>query len=294
MRYTLRHLQVFLAVAKEQSISKAARALSLSQSATSASIQELESRYNIQLFDRTAKRLRLNQFGESMRIKAQSLMSHAQEFDLELSGQDQQINLKVGASLTIGNYLAAKYLAVYINQFPAAKIELQVGSTPDVISKMLNFELDVGLIEAELHHEDLTLVPWREDKMVSFCRPDHPLAAKALLSNKDLLSAAWILRESGSGHRQTFDRSMQGLLPDLNVKLELSNNEAIKNSVKSGLGVGCLSEIAIADEIEQGTLVPLKINNRPMNRKFYFVYHSKIDVTQSAVEWIKVCQNLDV
>ncbi|WP_233710357.1 LysR substrate-binding domain-containing protein [Pseudomaricurvus albidus] len=290
MKYTIRHLQVFLAVAKEQSISRAAVALSLSQSATSAALQEFESRYDIQLFDRAGKRLRLNSFGESIRVKAETVMAHLLGFEEELMGQDEFGHLRVGASFTIGNYLAVKHLATYMQEHPEAKVEMEVGSTPEVVAKVLNFHLDIGLIEAELHHDDLQLQPWREDKMVAFCRPDHPLAGKSQLSNKDILSAGWILRESDSGHRQTFDRSMQGLLPDLHIVLELTHNEAIKNAVKAGLGVGCLSEIAVADEIQQGLLVPLVIKGRPMNRRFYFVTHKKAAVNRAAQSWMDICK----
>jgi DNA-binding transcriptional LysR family regulator len=289
MRYTLRHLQVFLVVAKEQSISKAAKQLLLSQSATSAAIQEFESRYAMQLFDRVGKRLRLNIFGESIRVKAQALMSHAQEFDLALLGQEELGHLRIGASLTIGNYLAVKYLPEYRRQYPDARIEMAVASTPEIIKMVLDFRLDIGLIEAEVHHEDLILTPWCEDNMVAFCCPDHPLAQKKSLSERDVLSASWVLRESGSGHRQTFDRSMQGLLADLHIALELTNNEAIKNTVKSGLGVGCLSEIAIADEVAQGSLVSLSIKNRPMNRRFYFAFHKQTVVSKSAQNWMDIC-----
>lgn len=290
MKYTIRHLQVFLAVAKEQSISKAAIALSLSQSATSAALQEFENRYDIQLFDRAGKRLHLNSFGESIRVKAEAVMAHLLGFEEELKGQEEFGHLRVGASLTIGNYLAVKHLASYMQIHPEAKVEMEVSSTPEVVAKVLNFHLDIGLIEAELHHDDLRLQPWREDKMVAFCRPDHPLADKPQLSNKDLLSASWILRESDSGHRQTFDRSMQGLLPDLHIVLELTHNEAIKNAVKAGLGVGCLSEIAVADEIQQGSLVPLSIKGRPMNRRFYFVTHKKTAINRAAQSWMEICK----
>ncbi|GAB3108953.1 LysR family transcriptional regulator [Pseudomaricurvus hydrocarbonicus] len=262
----------------------------MSQSAASAALQEFESRYDIQLFDRAGKRLRLNSFGESIRIKAEAVMAHLREFEDELQGQEELGHLRVGASLTIGNYLAVKHLATYLQEHPGAKVEMEVGSTPEVVAKVLNFHLDIGLIEAELHHDDLLLQPWREDKMVVFCRADHPLAAKPSLTNKDLLAADWILRESDSGHRQTFDRSMQGLLPELNIVLELTHNEAIKNAVKAGLGVGCLSEIAIADEIQQGVLVPLTVKGRPMHRRFYFVTHRQASVSRAAQSWIEICK----
>lgn len=291
MKFTLRHLQVFLAVAREQSISRAAESLCMSQSATSAAVQELEHRYEVQLFDRSSKRLRLNHFGSAIRIKAEALMSHAKEFDAELLDKKDNGSLRIGASLTIGNYLAAKYLAVYMQQHPEAKVEMDVVSTPDVVAKVLNFSIDVGLIEADMHHDDLLFQHWREDNMIVFCAPSHPLAKKKTLSDKDILKASWILREPGSGLRLTFDRSMQGLLPKMHITLEFTHNEAIKNAVKTGLGIGCLSEIAIADEIQQGLLVPLALKNRSMTRSFYFVTHKKMIIDNAVNSWIELCKN---
>ncbi|MBR9911314.1 MAG: LysR family transcriptional regulator [Gammaproteobacteria bacterium] len=291
MRFTLRHLQVFLAVAREQSISRAAAELHMSQSATSSALQELESRYNTQLFDRTGKRLRLNSFGKTIRSRAERLMAHVEEFDRELLNQEDFGHLRVGASLTIGNYLAVKYLAAYLQQHPQAKVELNVSSTPEVVQQVLNFQVDIGLIEAEVHHDDLRLEPWREDNMLIFCSPQHPLAGKKNLSDADLLAADWILREADSGHRVTFDRSMQGLLPDLNIVLELTHNEAIKNAVKAGLGIGCLSSIALVDELEQGVLVPLQAEGRSMHRNFYFVMQRSAAVSQAVDWWLQLCND---
>ena len=289
MKYTLRHLQIFLAVARHQSISRASAELSMSQSAVSAALQEFEARYDMQLFDRGGKRLKLNHYGDSVRSHAEALMVQAQTFDQFLLGREEPGDLRVGASLTIGNYVAVKHLAVYMQRHPDAVVEMTVGSTPEVVEKVQNFELDIGLIEAELHNEQLDFHVWCDDRMVVFCRPDHPLAGKANLNDRDLLSLSWILRESSSGHRQTFDRSMQGLLPELNIVLELTHNEAIKNAVKAGLGVGCLSEMAIEEELQSGTLKILPLKKRPMHRKFYFVTHRQVAMSQATQEWIQMC-----
>lgn len=296
MKFTLRQLDVFLHVAKEQSISKAAQALSMSQSATSAAIQELENRYDIQLFERSAKRLRLNPLGKAMRAKAEVLVAHAQSFENELLQHEDHGEVRVGASLTIGNYLAFDYVAKYLQAHPNTKVNIDVGNTPETVNKVLNFEVDIGLIEAELHHEELCSELWLADKMIAFCSPTYsladatPLASKTHLTDKDLLNCEWILREPDSGHRQTFDRAMQGLLPKLKIRAELRQNEAIKNAVKSGLGVGCLSEIALQDEISAGVIVPLLIPKRKMNRHFYIVRRIDAPASKAVDRWLKTCQ----
>ncbi|WP_096084681.1 LysR family transcriptional regulator [Agaribacterium haliotis] len=291
MKYTLRQLEIFLAVARHQSISLAAKDLNMSQSAASTALQEFEKRYELQLFERSAKRVRLNQQGSKLRAKAERLLNEAQDFENELLNYEQQEQLRVGASLTIGNYLAFNYLARFNQLYPEVKVDIRVGSSPEIISKVLNFEVDIGLIEAEVHHKDLTLSPWRPDNMLVFCAADHPMAHCTELTDKDLLKAEWILREPGSAHRQTFDKSMSDLLAKLNIRAELTHNEAIKNAVKAGLGLGCLSEIAVADEIKLGSLKALPLKKRPMRRHFNIVKQRHSATSKAAERWLELCLN---
>lgn len=289
MKFTLRHLQVFLAVAKTESINKAAKELSLSQSATSAALQEFENRYDMQLFDRNAKRLKLNPFGRRLRPKVQQLMKDVASLEREIIGAEGLSQLRVSASLTIGNYLAVEHVLAFKKRYPHTDVQLDIANTPEVVEQVLNFECDIGLIEAEVRHDSLRLIPWREDRMQIFCSPSHPLAKRKSLSDQDLLSADWILREPESGARQTFDRAMKGLLPSLNIGLELTHNEAIKKAVKEGYGLGCLSGIALEDEIKEGLLVPLSAEGRNMNRTFYFVVHESLALSDSQSAWIDLC-----
>src|SRR3954470_5689461 len=104
MRYTLRQLEVFLAVAREGSVSRAARALSMSQSAASGSLAEIERQFDVRLFDRVGKRLALSALGGSVRARAEALLEQAGELEQALAGGGEAGRLRVGATLTIGNY----------------------------------------------------------------------------------------------------------------------------------------------------------------------------------------------
>ena len=289
MKYTLRQIEIFLAIAEHENITKAATSLHMSQSAASAALQALETHYDAKLFDRQGKKLKLSSIGHSLRTEAYALITHAKEFEQRLQNQDQLGHLHIGASFTIGNHLAVNYLAKYLFQHPQAKVELDVASTPDVIAQVLNYEVDIGMVEAEVQHNDLQLIPWRKDKMVVFCSPDHPLAQKKILSDDDIKQARWILREAESGARQTFDRALTGLLPELTIYLEFKHNQAIKQAVEAGLGIGCLSDIVLKTNFKNGELVPLTLPDRDMSRTFYFALpknrHHKVAIDN----WIKQC-----
>ena len=295
MRYTLRQLQVFLAIAHQQNVSKAATQLNLSQSAASSALKELEQQFDLQLFDRIGKRLQLNEQGRLIRPKAEHLLAEATELEQTLLKQADAGNLKVGATLTIGNYLAVNMMAEMMHQQPDARINLEVANTATISKKVLNYDLDIGLIEGELQHPDLEVTPWRDDELAVFCSPEHPLAKKVLakrkINDQDLLAANWILREAGSGTQQTFERAMHGIFPNLKIVHELQHTEAIKRAVEANLGIGCLSEITLKEEFERGTLIRLPVPQRNFKRSFYLIIHRQKFRSSGIEQWISLCEN---
>ena len=262
----------------------------MSQSAASSALQDLERRYDTQLFDRVGKRLQLNSHGATLQPLAEALLSQAAEVENALLQRRVSGALTIGATLTIGNYLAISIVAQFKRDYPAIDLRLHVANTAQISREVLNFDLDIGLIEGEYAHPDLQVTPWRDDELVVFCAPSHPLAGRAVLSDSDLLAARWILREPGSGTRQTFDRAMQGLLVSLQVHLQLEHTEAIKRAVQAGMGIGCLSKIALTDAFARGDLLPLAVPQRDMRRMFYFVTHRDKHHTQNLRQWIAACR----
>lgn len=292
MRYTLRQLEVFLAIAKHKNTSLAADSLHMSQSAASAALHALENNHDIQLFDRKGKRLELNALGKSLRSSAESLLSHAEDFDRELVGHENIGHLKIGASYTIANYHAVTHLAHYLDEFPNAEVEFTAGNSPDIVSAVLNYEVELGMIESEINHSSLETIPWIEDELVIFCSSNHPLAHKESITTNDLTKARWVLREPESGARQTFEHAFQKQLPELDIYLEFKHSEAIKRAVESGLGIGCLSETVLHSNFRDGTLIPLKVPKKHrMQRRFYFVLPKHKHRSSAIKRWISVCQS---
>ncbi len=215
MKYTLRQLEVFLATARAQTLSHAAQQLAMSQSAASDALGSFEQQFDVRLFDRIGKRLQLNETGRSLLPAVEELLVRARELELMLGHRESAGPLAVGATLSIGNYLAVPIMLRYMVENPGARVTLDVANTAAIARKVARFELDVGLIEGEIRHPELELARWRDDELVVFCAPQHPLASRKRLGKRELLAATWILREPGSGTRQAFDRAMHGLLPQL-------------------------------------------------------------------------------
>lgn len=290
MKFSLRQLEVFLAVARHQNVSRAADQLAMSQSAASAALQTLERNYGVSLFSRKGNKLSLNPVGHTLRQEAETLLGHCQQFDDALKRHGEIGHLKVGASFTIGNHLVVRYLADYLTEYPEADVQLHTANTPEIVAKVLNYEVDVGMIEREVQHRELEMIPWKEDELIVFCSANHPLASKKTLSNKDIKEAKWILREPDSGARHTFDRALAGLLPEINIYREFKHNEAIKSAVTSGLGIGCLSRVVLQNDFRNGELVPLKLAKRDMRRRFYIALPKKRHPKAAVEHWIKLCK----
>jgi DNA-binding transcriptional LysR family regulator len=290
MKYSLKQIEVFLETTHTLNITKAAERLSMSQSAASESLKSLENQFDVQLFDRVGKRLQLNDFGTIIRKQAESFLAQAQALEQALSKHEQVGELKVGATLSIGNYLAIHILSEFKKLYPKANALLEVANTTKISNKVANFELDIGLIEGEIAHPELDVIPWREDELVVFCSPSHPFANKKILSDKELIKAQWILRESGSGTRQAFDFAMHGIMSQLNVELELQHTEAIKRAVESGMGIGCLSRITLQDAFKRSSLIPLNIPQRDFHRQFYLILHKNKYRSAGIQNWIKLCK----
>ncbi|WP_417660154.1 LysR family transcriptional regulator [Pseudomonas sp.] len=292
MRFTLRQLQVFVAVAQQESVSRAAESLSLSQSATSTSVTELERQTDCQLFDRAGKRLTLNALGHQLLPQAVALIDRSKEIERLLAGKSGFGTLNVGATLTVGNYLATLLIGNFMQLYPECRVKLQVHNTAHVVQQVAHYELDLGLIEGDCQHPDIDVQPWVEDELVVFCAPQHPLAQSKTASVEALSREAWILREKGSGTRLTFDQAMRHHPNPLNIRLELEHTEAIKRAVESGLGIGCISRLALRDAFRRGSLVPVESPDLDLRRQFYFIWHQQKYQTAAMRAFLELCQTL--
>ena len=292
MKYSLRQLEIFVAISRTDNVSRAAEALSLSQSATSTALSELERQFDLQLFDRVGKSLRINETGQQLLPRAVELLDRAKEIENLLQGHAGFGYMRIGATLTVGNYLATILVARFLQEHPESRIQLQVHNTSTIVQQIANHELDLGLIEGDCNHPDIEVQPWIADELVVFSAPSHPLASQRKVSLEQLLQEDWILREKGSGTRETFDRAFHSHHSELKIRLELEHTEAIKRAVESGLGIGCISRLALKDAFRRGSLVPISTPNLNLSRFFYFLWHKQKYQTTGIREFLDLCMRL--
>lgn len=286
MRITLRQLQIFIAIAQSGSTTAAGEVIALSQSAISASIAELEKALNVQLFDRVSKRLLLNDHGRAMLPQAMALVNGATSLENSFNEIAPSI-LIIGASLTIGNYLLPTIIANYWRAQGIVLGELMpplqvvVANTADIVSKVVNFEVDIGLIEGPCNRADISVSPWLEDELLLVVAPNHPVLQEngEFISPVRLTKANWLLRERGSGTREALEQALLPHIAQLKSSLEFNDHEAIKQSAVQGLGIACLSRTVVRDMLDAGKLVELKTPFGKLVRRFSLLVHHQKQVT---------------
>ena len=241
MRMTLRQLAVFVAVAQEGTVTKASDAVRLTQSAASMALADLEDGLGAPLFDRLGKRLQLNDLGRFLLPQALEILGRCESFEQAAKGELQSIDLRLGATLTISDYLMPDLMADFLQRHPQAHLQLQVGNTRQMIESVNQFQLDLALIEGSCHLPQLQCIHWRDDELAVCCAPQHPLTQlNHPLTPADFNDVEWILREEGSGTREVFDNAILKDLPDANIRLTLGHNEASLESVANCLGLTCV------------------------------------------------------
>ncbi|WP_284960352.1 DNA-binding transcriptional regulator YeiE [Citrobacter portucalensis] len=291
MHITLRQLEVFAEVLKSGSTTQASVMLALSQSAVSAALTDLEGQLGVQLFDRVGKRLVVNENGRLLYPRALALLEQTTEIE-QLFREDNGA-IRVYASSTIGNYILPAMIARYRQDFPDLPLELSVGNSQDVINAVLDFRVDIGLIEGPCHSTEIISEPWLEDELVVFAAPSSPLT-KGPVTLEQLAASPWILRERGSGTRELVDYLLLSHLPRFQMAMELGNSEAIKHAVRHGLGISCLSRRVIAEQLQAGTLSEVPVPLPRLVRTLWRVHHRQKHISNAITRFLHYSDQVEL
>jgi DNA-binding transcriptional LysR family regulator len=262
-----RRLQVFHAVAKHLSFTKAAEALFMTQPAVTFQIKQLEEHFNTRLFERGHGRIALTPAGDIVLDYAERILGLSAELDTRLKEMTGQVAglLLVGASTTIAEFLLPQVLGDFKSGHPNVVPRLFVANSGAVENRVAEHTLDIGFIEAPSHLPTVATDVCCEDELVVVCGPSHPLAQQKSITPKQLVEYPYISRESGSGTREVTDAYFQkaGVRPEsLNVVMELGSPEALKGLVATGVGFTIMSRATVNKEIRLGVLVALPLTPR--------------------------------
>ena len=285
---TLRQLQVFLAIAKAENIGAAAESLSMSKSAVSQALSELEGRLGVQLFDRSRGRIFLTAEGRRMMPQADEMVHRADDISDLFRQTRRYCQFRVGCTRTIGTFMIADLLRSFRDEkgwMPAAEI----ANTRIIAEKLSRFELDVALIEGPVTDADLVTTPWMSDEMVVVAPKDHPLTGRPV-TYRELENVSWVLREKGSSTRDFFETQLHQRLARVDVAAELNSFDAILRTVLLGIGLTYMSRRVLSDPYYGRFLSPVQIPDR-FNRQLTFCHERGKYLSNDIESWIEHCRS---
>lgn len=271
-----RRLQVFHAVAKHLSFTRAADALFMTQPAVTFQIKQLEEQYNTRLFERRHGSISLTPAGELVLGYAEKILALSDEMETRLGEMTGEMRgpLLVGASTTIAEFMLPRILGEFNALYPQVRARLIVANSESIESRVVEHTIDLGLIEAPARLSGLTSQICCEDELQVICAPDYPLAEMQTVTPEVLVDYEFISREPGSGTRAITDayfRAHQLAPESLKTQMELGSPEALKGVVSTGLGFAIVSRAVVEKETQLGELVAISLTP-PLKRNLYLVY----------------------
>jgi len=286
-----RSLQVFDAVARLKSFTRAAEEIHMTQPAVTFQVRKIEEHFGTRLFDRKHNRIDLTEAGERVDGYCKRILAlHAEmeatvrEFTGDMAGL-----MVLGASTTIADYVLPSVLAGFKKRRPEVVVRLLVSNTEGIIRMVEDSEIDLGIVEAPVDNQSLVVRRLRRDYLVVVVPPGHPLAERNSVPVQEIIDHPFIAREEGSGTRDVIAGSLAeaGItLDDLDVVVELGSPEAIKGAVAAGLGITVISAATLANELQLGTLVAVRLDPQ-IERPFSFVHRKQRSRVPAVEEFIE-------
>lgn len=269
MTLNLHHLRVFTTVAELGGFSRAAASLRISQPAVSKTVQELERRVGLSLFDRSGRSPRLTDAGAILLERARELFGVERVAEEELGalrGLERGL-LRVGASTTVATYFLPPLLARFHAEHPAVTLRVLSANTRAVARSLLEGRLDIALVEGPVSHPRMSVTRWRDDELVVIAPAAHRLVRKKRVTAADLAAESFILREPGSGTRVVAEAALaeHGVHP--RATMQLGSTEAIKQAVAAGLGLAVVSRAAAGDQLALGYIAVVQLRGVTFRRE---------------------------
>lgn len=292
MSITLRQLEIFIAVAETAQVTKASKKLFVTQSAVSMALAELENQLGGSLFDRHGRSLLLNERGRYLLPLSKEIICQVGNVENIMTEKNDTLSgkIEVVASTTIGDYILPYLIGAFKRMHPQVHISMLVYHTRYAESLVLDGKVQVGFVEGHVNNPDTVTRLWFEDELVVIVGPTDPLSHKSSFDvTSDFANTRWIMREEGSGTVAIFREKMAKYLDQINVIMEMGHPEAIKKAVESGVGLGCLSSLAVCREVEHGWLKTLKFEGVDMRRELKVITRKNLEMNDTLAEFLAFC-----
>ena len=275
-------------------MSEAASKLYISQPSISQTIAELESHYNVKLFDRLSKKLFLTAYGRELYEMASQIVIAYDEMDMYMSHAADKQELKIGATFTVGATVMMQLLRQLNEKYKNITARVVVDRTKILEHMLLNGELDIAIVEGAIKSPDLIVKVLMKDELVLACPMTHPFRFRSQVSLRELKGQDFIMREPSSRTRRIFEATLAIEHITINEKWTCNNPWTIKAAVADGYGLSILSEQYIRQEVESGIIAAIRIAGVNMTRDFSLVYHKNKYQFPAFAAFEHMCESLKV
>jgi len=270
---TLEQLRIFLAVAEHLHFTRAAENLYITQPAVSAAIQSLETEYRVKLFHRIGRHVEITEAGKLLQLEAQKILEQVAltERGLRELNNLQGGELKLGSSLTIGNYWLPEKISQFQREYSGIMVNCTLANTEEICLGTANGQFDLGLIEGEVKPTLKKLLNQEEigsDRLLIIVGRSHPWFERDKIDLMELTDSDWVMREPGSGTQQRLEEALNNWgvnLSDLKVILVLNTGEMVKAVVEEGQVAAGISELMVKKELQLGILKAVRIVDHRLN-----------------------------
>ena len=273
----LHHLRIFYTVAQRRSITAAAADLLLSQPAVSLQLKSLERELGLPLFERGGPKLRLTHAGEALYRSAVSILHAKDEAERAISElrDGTKGRLILGAGTTGGMYVLPRIVRAYRDLWPETEIVLHIGTTDQILEKLLQNVLDMGMVGGPIDDRRFTVEPICADELVLVAAASHPITSLGEVTLKDLGGVPFVFPEAGSRTRQLVERKLREAGVPLRIAMQLPGTEGVKRGVEAGLGIGMVSRYSVEAECLTGVLRCIPVEGWRLTRPMNLVYRNQ-------------------
>ncbi|WP_035383182.1 LysR substrate-binding domain-containing protein [Ferriphaselus sp. R-1] len=285
---SLRQLQVFESVARHLSHSRAAAELYLSQPAISMQIKQVEQISGLAMFEQVGKKLFLTEAGRELLHYSRAIMQQMQELESvlgEMRGLERgHLNIAV---VSTANYFMPQLLAKFIQTHANIQVSLHVANRDAVLRELTDNLADFAIMGLPAEDGEMDAHPFMENPLVIIAAPNHTLAGRSQITPGELVGETFLLREQGSGTRRVIERYFAKHRLPLPRSMEMDTNEAIKQSVQAGIGLGIISLHAIELELETARLRVLDVQGFPILRNWHIVHRKNKRLSLAAQAFVQ-------
>ncbi|SDF24335.1 LysR family transcriptional regulator [Sporomusa acidovorans] len=290
---TIRHLKIFIAVAETGKMSAAAAKYFISQPTVSQAIRELETHYGVLLFERISKKLYITEAGKNLLTYARVAVKQFDELNTYMLIEGHAEKIRVGVTVTVGSCMLPSMLNRFQERMPQVEPFAYMNNTKSIEDKILQAELDIGIVEGQVKSHDLVNSPAVKDYLVIVCANTHRLAGRKRISVKELENERFVMREEGSGTRELFENYMQNNGVKLKIGWEITCPGVIKNVVLENDCLAAISIRLVTEEIKAGRMYVIKSRENAWDRSFNIVYYKNKYITESMKAIMEIAREYD-